>query len=282
MAHEAIPAVKTSLIISTYNAPRQLNLALHGVARQSVSPDELLIADDGSTDETHALIDSWASRLKIPLCHLWQADKGFRKCRILNEAVRQSTGDTLIFLDGDSIPHREWISDHLKLTKRGRVLCGRRVRLGPQLSARVTPEMIAAGGLEAPLGEVTRSALRRDSTRVLLGLRLPAALARVFHPRTRKLMGVNFSLPREALYAVNGFNESYSTYGLEDYDLEIRLRRAGNKLYPLLNRAVVYHLHHPMKKIAEQSRREFEQLLAGDYRRCEAGLENSAPFDSQK
>ena len=141
--------------------------------------------------------------------------------------------------------------------------------------------MIAAGGLEVPLGEVTRSALRRDSTRVLLGLRLPAALARVFHPRTRKLMGVNFSLPREALYAVNGFNEAYSTYGLEDYDLELRLRRAGNTLYPLLNRAVVYHLHHPMKKIAEQSRREFEQLLAGDYRRCENGLENSAPFDSQ-
>ena len=277
-----IHTVRTSLIISTYNAPRQLDLALHGVARQAVMPDEIFIADDGSTDETRAMIDSWRLRLKIPLRHLWQADQGFRKCRILNEAVRQSMGETLIFLDGDSSPHREWISDHLKMAKRGRVLCGRRVRLGPQLSARVTPEMIAAGGLDSPLGAVMRSALRRDSTRVLLGLRLPARLARVFHPRSRKLMGVNFSLPREALYAVNGFNESYSTYGLEDYDLEIRLRRAGNRLYPLLNRAVVYHLHHPMKKIAEQSRREFEQLLAGDYRRCENGLENSVPFDPQR
>ncbi len=274
--------MQTSLVISTYNAPRALDLVLHGVTRQSVPPDEILIADDGSTVETRTLIDSWRSRLKIPLRHLQQADQGFRKCRILNEAVRHSTGDHLLFLDGDSIPHREWISDHLSLAKPGRVLCGRRVRLGPQLSARVTPEMIAAGGLDSPLGEVARSALRRDSTRVLLGLRLPAALARVFHPRTRKLMGVNFSLPREALYAVNGFNEAYSTYGLEDYDLEIRLRRTGNKLYPLLNRAVVYHLHHPMKKIAEQSRREFERLLDGNYRRCESGLENSIPFDPQQ
>ena len=85
--------MQTSLVISTYNAPRALDLVLHGVTRQSVPPDEILIADDGSTDETRTLIDSWRSRLKIPLRILQQAAKGFRKCRILNEEVRHVTGE---------------------------------------------------------------------------------------------------------------------------------------------------------------------------------------------
>lgn len=274
--------MKISAVINTYNAPRQLDLVMHGMLRQTDPPHEILFADDGSRDETRALIEAWRAKCPIPLVHVWQADIGFRRCRILNEAVRRGSGDYFIFLDGDSIPHSRWIGDHRRQAKRGRVLCGRRVRLGPQLSERLTADMVDAGELEKLFGAVFTSGIHRDSTRVLLGLRLPPALARVFHPKSRRLMGVNFSMHREALEKVNGFNEQYTTYGLEDYDLEIRLRRSGCKLYPLLNRAVVYHLHHPMKQIAAESRREFERLLSADYTRCEKGLTGPEPFDPAK
>lgn len=273
--------MRTSVIIATYNAPAALDLVLHGLARQTTPPHEVLIADDGSTDATRQLIDLWRKRLAPPLRHIWQADHGFRKCRILNEAVRRASGEQIIFLDGDSIPHRKWIADHRRAFRARRVLCGRRVRLGPALSARLTAEDVDCGRLEKPLGMVLRSGLARDSKRVLLGVRLPPPLARLFHPGSRRLMGVNYSLPRAALLEVNGFNEQYNEFGLEDYDLEIRLRRAGWSLYPLLNRAVVYHLHHPMKSFTAAVRARFRALQATAEIRCALGLDQPGPFDPE-
>jgi GT2 family glycosyltransferase len=190
--------------------------------------------------------------------------------------VRRAQGDYLVFLDGDSIPHRHWISDHVSASRERRVLCGRRVRLGPELSARITSEDVELGRLEKPLGIVFKSAVAKDSQRALLGLRLPPLVARVFHPRSRKLMGVNVSLPRAAFEAVNGFDEAFEHYGWEDLDLEIRLRRSGFELYPLLNRAVVYHMYHPMKAFTKESAALVKKVQASRRTRCEIGLDHHA------
>jgi len=210
--------------------------------------------------------------LPFPLRHVWQEDLGRRKCRIVNEAVRRSRGEILVFLDGDSIPHRRWLADHLRSSRPGRTLCGRRVRLGKEISLRVKAGSVPLERLEAPFGDVPRSAFAGGTKRALLGIRLPVPLARLFHPRSRKLMGVNFSLTREAFERVNGYDEDYESYGFEDYDLEIRLRRAGYDLYPLLNRAVVYHLYHPMSAFTEDSKKRLVALAASDRTRCENGL----------
>ena len=50
--------MKTSLIIATYNWPKALELVLLSVLKQSHLPDEIIIADDGSTDATKEMIDS--------------------------------------------------------------------------------------------------------------------------------------------------------------------------------------------------------------------------------
>ncbi|MBZ5638680.1 MAG: glycosyltransferase [Acidobacteriia bacterium] len=270
--------MSSSVVITTYNAPRELDLVLEGVSRQSAPPTEVLVADDGSADETRGVVAGWAGRLAVPLHHVWQDDLGRRKCRIVNEAVRRSTGDILVFLDGDSIPHRHWLADHGRSARPGRVLCGRRVRLGPGISARIKSGALPVGRLELPFGAVARSALVGETHRALLGIRLPVPLARLFHPRSRKLMGVNFSVSREAYERVNGYDEAYDSYGFEDYDLEIRLRRAGYDLYPLLNRAVVYHLHHPMSAFTDDSRKRLLALAASSRIRCEQGL---APHEGQ-
>jgi glycosyltransferase involved in cell wall biosynthesis len=264
--------MSASVIVTTYNTPRELGLVLEGISRQSARPDEALVADDGSTDETRRVVAGWAPRLPFPLRHVWQEDLGRRKCRIVNEAVRRSRGEILVFLDGDSIPHRQWLADHLRSSRPRRALCGRRVRLGREISLRVKAGAILLDRLEAPFGEVALSALAGGTKRALLGIRLPVPLARLFHPRSRKLMGVNFSLPREAFERVNGYDEDYESYGFEDYDLEIRLRRSGYDLYPLLNRAVVYHLYHPMSAFTEDSTKRLAALAASDRTRCENGL----------
>ena len=268
-----------STIITTYNSPGKLDLVLCGMTRQHRPPDEVLIADDGSSEETSDLIASWTRKLGKDLKHIWQCDRGFRKTRITNEAVRQARGDHLIFLDGDAVPHSLWVADHLRAADGNRILCGRRVKLGKEVSNRIRREAVLRGDLELLTGPVSKSALAGDTKRFLLGIRLPVPMARGFHPRPRKLMGVNFSLPRRAYERVNGYDEDWANYECEDRDLELRLIRSGYPLYPLLNRAIVYHLYHPMRPVSEQTEARVRLEEASTRTRCENGLFLSGEFD---
>lgn len=277
--------MNASVLVTTYNAPAQLDLVLVGLSRQTRAPAEILVADDGSTPPTAELVCARAAEFAgrgVPLVHVRHEDDGYRRAKILNEAARRAGGDYFLFLDGDSIPHPRWLEDHLALARPRRVLCGRRVRLGPAISARITREDVALGRLEPFLGPVLRSAFGGGTKRALLGLRLHPWLARAFHPRSRRLMGVNFSLSRADFAAVNGLDEEYVGYGLEDLDLEVRLRRAGMSLYPLLNRAVVWHLYHPMKSIGPEIRARFRELEASGRTRARTGLadESARPAGS--
>jgi hypothetical protein len=263
--------VRFSVVVTTYNTPQQLDLVLCGLARQTRPPDEVLVADDGSTEETARLIAAWRAELAT-LVHIRHEDRGYRKSRVVNLAVRRSTGDHLLFLDGDAIPHSRWAEDHLRAADERRILCGRRVKLGPRISAALDKDAVGAGRLEALFGPVLRSALSGETRRFLLGVRLPPLLARLLHPRARKLMGVNFSLPRDAFFSVNGYDEAWEVPWREDRDLELRLLRAGYPFFPLLNRAVVYHLHHETKPFGPESQAINETIEGRAIESCAQGL----------
>ncbi len=270
--------MRSSLIICTYNATRCLDYLFCGLSRQTQLPDEILIADDGSTSETAALVESWAKQLDTSVVHVWQADRGFRKCRISNEAVRRSTGDHLIFLDGDAIPHSHFIEDHLLVADDKQIICGRRVKLGPKTTAALTREAVLDGQLERFFGPVLRGSMQGDIRRFRLSIRLPQRFARLVHPRGRRLMGVNFAVPRALFDAVNGYDEVEGIRGRIDRDLELRMLRTGAPRYPLLNRAVCYHMHHIERGIDETTKRWCEEQEASDRIRCELGLDS--PFDA--
>lgn len=272
--------MSVSVIISTYQAPRELDFALCAISRQSVMPDEVLVADDGSDEQTRLIVDRWMHELPCRLVHCWHADKGYRKARIVNEAVRRSTGSHLIFLDGDSFPHPHWVADHLGASADGRVLCGRRVKLGPKLSCEMSIEHIRNGEFQGLSRRLLASALRGDTKRLGLGVRVPQILVRVLHPRPRRLMGVNYGIPREAFYFVNGYNERWAVYGREDYDLQLRLNRAGFAFYPLLNRGIVYHVHHTERERSDEALSLIAAQEASSDVRCELGLDGH--FDPQQ
>ena len=265
--------MRATVVVTTYNKTRELDLVLHGLARQSVMPAEVMVADDGSIDETAQLLNEWQARLDVPLHHVWHEDRGIRKALINNEAVRRSQGDYLIFLDGDSIPHRHWLADHLASARPGRVLCGRRVRLGPEISDRLAPEAVRTGSLEKIFGSVLKSRLRGGTRRFGLGIRFPRPVARLLHPTTRRLMGVNWSAPRKVFEEVNGYDSEYIGFAGEDADIDLRFRHGGFELYPLLNRAVVYHIYHPEKDLPEHLRQRVRECEESGRVRCDVGLQ---------
>lgn len=268
--------MKASVIVTTYNEPDKLALVLAGLARQSRAPDEIIVADDGSGDSTARVIEAFAPPDGCRFERVWHEDRGFRKWAISNEAVRRSRGDWLLFLDGDSIPHRHWVADHLEFTRYGEVLCGRRVKLGPEFSKRVDLAFLRSGALERPFGPVLWNGLFGDNERVALGLRLPTPLVRALHPRPRKLMGVNFSLSRAAFEGVNGYDEAWPGRR-GDKDLDLRLARGGWRFAALINRAVVYHLHHLERPNSDAIQSRVAEEERSTRVRCAQGLVSEQP-----
>jgi glycosyltransferase involved in cell wall biosynthesis len=263
--------MRSSVIIPTYNEPDRLALVLEGLLRQSQAPDEVCIGDDGSGPKTQAVIEGFQGRFRSPIVHAWHPDDGFRKWAVCNEAVRRSSGDWLLFIDGDSIPHRHWVRDHLQWSHRGDVLCGRRVKLGPHLSPKVDAQMVRSGALERWSGPAMLGALKGDTERMGLGIRLPGWLAAALHPRPRKLMGVNFSLSRKAFEGVNGYDSLWPGRR-GDRDIDLRLRRGGYRFVAVIGRAIVYHLHHLERPNSEAIQARVAEEERSARVQCEVGL----------
>jgi glycosyltransferase involved in cell wall biosynthesis len=265
-----------SVVVTTYNAPRALGCVLAGLSRQSVAPLEILVADDGSTGETASCIEYWRPLLPAPLHHVRHEDKGYRKATIVNKTMLQAHGDYAAFLDGDTIPHRHWVKDHLERSRPNRVLCGRRGRLGPEITPTITPEFVVAGGLEEWFGPVGRSARARDSRKLARSIRLPFVVSWAIGLKPRKLMGCNFSLPRAAFVAVNGYDEEFDVYWGEDRDLGERLRNSGMRMVPIINRACVWHLHHTESRMSPELHALRNAKIALRRTRCENGMDAHA------
>ncbi len=79
--------MKTTLLITTYNWPQALDITLRSVENQSVKPSEIIIADDGSGEETRNLVKEWQAKSQIPIIHSWQEDDGFRAASSRNKAI---------------------------------------------------------------------------------------------------------------------------------------------------------------------------------------------------
>ena len=133
---------KTSVIITTYNRPDALAAVLEGFRNQSKTDFEVVITDDGSTQDTADLIGHLARQMPFPVRHVWQEDKGFRAAAARNRAIAASSGDYVIFVDGECIPFPDFITTHLRLAESGWFVAGNRILMNPSFTRRVLAEQL--------------------------------------------------------------------------------------------------------------------------------------------
>lgn len=242
--------MKVSLIIITYNAPQYLALVLESVRRQRVMPFEVVVADDGSTDETRKLIDSLRPNFPCLLKHAWHEDDGFRIARIRNEAIKLSEGDYLIFSDGDLMLNRHFVADFTSAARSGMALIGTRLFL----SEPFTQKMLVEGAAYKPFCALSG----KSEKNWLNGVRIPN-LYKFFQvydlPKT-SLRGGLLGVFRSDMLAVGGWDSLYEGWGSEDTDLIVRLIHHGLKARKLKHQGLTYHLWHPHNSRAAQSRNE--------------------------
>jgi glycosyltransferase involved in cell wall biosynthesis len=267
-----------SLLITTYEMPRHLELVLAGLERQTTQDFEVVICDDGSGAETRRLIETFASKAPFRVAHVWQKNEGYRRCRILNEGVRNSTGRIVIFTDGDCVPHANFVRDHIEQTEEGRYLAGRRMELGPRISERLTPELVRRGYFDRPQPSLVWSCLNKDSDHLQRSLRVSSPALRRFLKMDRvvDMKGCNGSALRRDIEAVNGYDESYEGYGREDTDFEVRLQHWGLRIKSLKGLALQFHVWHPRREFTPKNDSRLAELQQSTRFRCAYGLVNDS------
>lgn len=256
----------TALLISTYNWPQALNVIFKSLKAQSVMPDEILIADDGSGPETKKLIDRFKASVSIPVKHFWQEDKGFRKSQILNKAVAGSSSQYIIQIDGDCIMHPRFIEDHITAAEERTYLYGARVNILPGSVAKVLNEEIIKFGFFS--GEI------KNKTR---SLHIPF-IAKLYGSHANysdKFRGCNVSFWKDEFIDINGYNESFEGWGREDSDLVIRMGNNGVLAKRLRYIGIVYHIHHKInsRENFEINDRIQQETINNKIVRCKDGVD---------
>jgi len=251
--------MKTAVILSTYNAPDRLHPTLVGYAQQSHRDFELIVADDGSTDATLRVIQEVSNRFAMPIKHVWQEDIGFRKCRILNQAIASSHADYLIFSDGDCIPRRDFVAQHVLMARPGRFLSGGYLKLNAKASGRITTQDIIAG---KALDRAWLMAQGMPSSHKLGRLACSewrAKLMNAVTPTRPTWNGHNSSGWRTDLIAVNGFDERMA-YWAQDREFGERLVNLGVRGVQIRYSAICVHLHHERPYKTDESRERNRQI----------------------
>ena len=240
--HEAV-LVQSELVISTYQKPGYLALVLTTLLAQRRKPDSLCIADDGSDDRTRSVIAAFRAICPdLALRHVWQDDRGFRKTLILNEALRTSAAEYMVFIDDDCLMHPGYIERHLHLAARGQFLTGSVIRLKDALTQR----LLTQGHLDWTAQHRPPGWTPRGLSEWLKSMPFPAPVMGVLDrlsPVRCSWAGGNASTFRDHMLAVNGF-DSRMAYGGEDKEFGARLINAGIKGRHLRYSAPLYHLEH--------------------------------------
>lgn len=234
--------MRISVVVATYERPRELALVLAAYALQDDPNFELVVADDGSGSQTAAAIAE-ARRGGPPIRHVWHSDRGFRKTEILDRAIGRCKGEYLVFTDGDCVPRPDFVSTHRRLARPGRFLSGGYVRLPDDLSAALTPEDVRIGWIWDGTSLLRRGVgARHAALRVLPPGALPTLLDRLTSTGAT-WNGMNASTWKEAVLAVNGFDLDFQ-YGGLDREFGQRLENLGLRGAQVRHRAVVLHLDH--------------------------------------
>ncbi len=239
--------MKTSLIVNVYNRADWLKVCLGALLHQTVRPDEVVVADDGSSAEQAAAVRAFLETYPIPNHYAFQDDRGFRAAAARNMGIRHATGKYLVLIDCDIALMPDALAQHLRQARHGRFLLGQ----AALLDEATTRPLLEGAALSA--AELDSLWARADASHLAAAQRRfeKNRCLRALHLTKRhkpQLISNHFSLFRADMEKVNGFDEMYEGWGLEDDDLGMRLYQAGMTVRSVFRQARAVHLWHETHK----------------------------------
>ena len=224
-----------SVLISTYNNPLFLEICLESYRRQTYKDFEIIITDDGSDSSTQRLIHQFQKRCAQNIRSIWQEDKGFRLAGVRNLGISAAEGEYLFFTDQDCIAGKELLDEHARLAARGWIRQGKRRLISKKKTARL-------------LTLSSEQAADLDFQNISHPHHFESLFVNSIMLRFGALVASNLSGYKEDFLAAGQFDESYTGWGAEDFDLGFRLRRIKRRLSFMRRGPSVYHLYHPSRR----------------------------------
>lgn len=237
--------LELSVIVTTYQRPYNLRRVLESLTVQTgvTGQFEVLVCDDGSTDETPDVVADMQRRVDFPLGFITHPHDGFQPSRGRNEGAAAARAEYLLFLDGDCIVPPDHLWQHLQHRQAAVARAGYCYWFDQATSQRISPQVVRSGAYTRWRTWRGQWDLRRFSWKSQF-------YDLIRHPIKPKLYGGNAGVWRSDYERVNGYDERYVGWGCEDDDFRVRLRRAGVRVRPIVQHTHTYHLWHPRDRSA--------------------------------
>ncbi|EAJ6151420.1 glycosyltransferase [Campylobacter lari] len=230
-----------ALIITTYNQKERLALVLDSVKNLEPLPDEVLIADDGSKEDTAKLIQAYQKDFPCKLKHIWQEDEGFRLSEIRNKAIKASKSEYIIVIDGDMVLEKSFVADHLKFAQKKVFLQGSRVILNEKESK----ELLSKNDFSLAFNK--KGFKNQRNIFLAKCIYKFSKLAKKFFKKSQLIKGIrgcNMSFYKSDFEAIEGFNEKFIGWGREDSEFVARFLFNDGVFKRLKFNALAYHIYH--------------------------------------
>lgn len=230
-----------ALIITTYNQKERLKLVLDSVKNLAFLPNEVLIADDGSKEDTARLIEEYQKDFPCPLKHIWQEDEGFRAAKSRNNAIKASKSEYIILIDGDMILEKDFVKNHLEFAKRKVILQGSRVILNKNESEEILKNNNYSLAFNRKGFKNQRSIFLAKCVYKF------SKLTKKFFKKSQLVKGsktCNMSFYKSDFEAIEGFNEKFIGWGREDSEFVARFLFNDGVFKRLKFNALAYHIYH--------------------------------------
>jgi len=253
-----------SLVITTYNWPEALELVLKSVRSQTILPDEVIIADDGSGEETRELVKKFQENFPIPLVHSWQEDDGFRAAQSRNKAIAKASSEYIVLIDGDMILHKDFIKDHINNAKKNYFIQGGRVLLEKNNTSNFS---FFSQDLQN-----RKNTIHSD------------ILAKIFSTKQDTLKGIktcNMSFFKDDCIRVNGFNEDFEGWGREDSEFVVRLFNNDIHRQTIKFNCIAYHIWHDenTRESLQRNDQILENTIKNKLKWCDNGINKYSKED---
>lgn len=234
--------MKTSVIICFYNRLDLLPVCLDSLRGSSAKFHEVVIADDGSSEEVVKSVQDLVKRYDFQIVYAWHPRQGPRRSATRNNGIRHATGDYLIFIDADFALLPGAIHSHIEAARRRYFAAGRCKYTTEGQCRRIIEEGASESLLEAIYASLSDEPIEKEHSRFVRS----ALLRRLWLAPPRKVsFGGHFSAFKKDIEAVNGYDENFVGWGGEDTDFATRMVRAGFRGTSVIKTARVLHLWHP-------------------------------------
>ena len=239
--------MKVSIIVTVYKDIVALDLVVESLKLQTYKNFELIIAEDAQNEEMKEYVSSIDT---LDVKHTFHEDNGIQKPRSQNNAIIKSTGEYLIFIDGDCILSPYFIESHVYLSEEGSVLSGRRFNLNEQKAKLLRDKKINVKNYVQNFWFYNFFQMFDRESRFEQGIYVnPKGLFYKIFLKSRKrhvkIIGCNFSCYKDAMLKLNGLDEGYGQSGVsDDMDLDWRFAALGLSVKSCKNAANMFHLYH--------------------------------------